>query len=130
MKNRRILFLLLIPLLLTSLIATGLVWIFTDLPSTDTLQQSLNPPSVRITDRYGRLLYEILAEEGGRHGVVTLDSIPLSMQQATIATEDASFYRNPGLDLKGILRAIWLDVTASIQHQQVETPVGGSTITQ
>jgi penicillin-binding protein 1C len=130
MKNRRILFLLLIPLLLAGLIAAGSVWIFTDLPSLDTLPQYLNPPSVRITDRYGQILYEVLPQEGGRHAVVPLESIPLAMQQATIATEDSSFYSNPGVDLKGVLRALWIDVVASIQHQQVETPVGGSTITQ
>jgi len=130
MKNRRILFLLLLPLLLAGLIAVGLTWIFAGLPSLDALSQRLNPPSVRITDRFGRLLYEVLAEEGGRHGVVPLDSIPLAMQQATIATEDKSFYSNPGVDLKGILRAVWIDVTTSIQQQEVQTPVGGSTITQ
>jgi penicillin-binding protein 1C len=130
MKNRRTVFLLLLSLLLAGLIAAGSAWIFTDLPSLDTLPQRLNPPSVRITDRNGRILYEVLPEEGGRHVVVPLESIPLTMQQATIATEDNSFYNNPGVDLKGVMRAIWIDIVASIQHQQVETPVGGSTITQ
>ena len=130
MKNRRILFLLLLPILLAGLIAAGTAWVFTDLPSLDTLPQYLNLPSVRITDRYGRILYEVLPQEGGRHAVVPLESIPLAMQQATIATEDSSFYSNPGVDLKGVLRALWIDVVASIQHQQIETPVGGSTITQ
>jgi penicillin-binding protein 1C len=130
MRNRRILFLLIIPLLLAGMVVGGLTWIFADLPSLDALPQSLNPPSVRITDRYGRILYEILGQEGGRHAVVTLESVPLVMQQATIATEDSSFYSNPGVDFIGILRALWIDATTSIQHQQVETPVGGSTITQ
>jgi penicillin-binding protein 1C len=130
MRNRRNIALLLLAILLFALGAAGLVSIWIDLPSMDTIPQRLNPPSVRITDRYGRLLYEILAEEGGRHGVVTLESIPLALQQATIATEDSSFYSNPGVDLKGILRALWIDVMASIQKKQVETPVGGSTITQ
>lgn len=130
MKNRKKRFLLLLALLLVGLGVVGLAWLFADLPSMDMLPQRLNPPSVRITDRYGRILYEVLAEEGGRHGVVTLDSIPLALQQATIATEDSSFYSNPGVDLKGVLRALWIDVVTSIQKQQVETPVGGSTITQ
>jgi penicillin-binding protein 1C len=130
MKNRRKLLLLLIPILILGLGAAGLASIFADLPSMDSLSQRLNPPSVRITDRYGRILYEVLAEEGGRHGVVPLESIPLTLQQATIATEDNSFYSNPGVDLKGVLRALWIDIVASIQKRQVETPVGGSTITQ
>jgi penicillin-binding protein 1C len=130
MANRRVLFLVLPFLLLISLCAVGLVWIFVDLPPMESLPQQLNPPSVRITDRYGRLLYELLAEEGGRHGVVAIDSIPLVLQQATVATEDKTFYSNPGVDLKGVLRALWIDMKTSLQQRQVETPVGGSTITQ
>ncbi|MFB0545387.1 MAG: penicillin-binding protein, partial [Anaerolineae bacterium] len=44
--------------------------------------------------------------------------------QATIATEDASFYTNPGIDLKAILRAIIINL------QGHEVLSGGSTITQ
>ena len=42
----------------------------------------------------------------------------------TIATEDASFYSNPGVDLRGMLRALWINLRGG------ETLSGGSTITQ
>src|SRR4030065_352931 len=58
--------------LLTGLAAAGYAWVAADLPSLDTLPERLNLPSVRITDRFGRLLYEVLPEEGGRHAVVPL----------------------------------------------------------
>ncbi|HEY4689581.1 MAG TPA: hypothetical protein VIK33_09730, partial [Anaerolineae bacterium] len=73
--------------MLVGLAAAGYAWLAADLPSLDTLPERLNPPSVRITDRHGRLLYEVLPEEGGRHAVVPLESIPLALRQATIATE-------------------------------------------
>jgi len=102
----------------------GYFYLFGDLPHLDTLIQHLNSPSIRITDRNGQLLYEVLPEEGGRHTVVPLSAIPLALQQATIATEDKSFYENQGVDLRGILRAFWINL------QGGETIAGGSTITQ
>ena len=41
--------------------------IFYDLPSVRAIPESLNQPSVRITDRNGRLLYELIPEVGGRN---------------------------------------------------------------
>jgi membrane peptidoglycan carboxypeptidase len=130
MGNRKRLLLALLPIIILLLLGTAYTWLFTDLPSLDTLPQQLNPPSVRITDRFGRTLYEVLAEDGGRHGVVALEAIPLELQQATIATEDREFYNHPGVDLRAILRALWIDIRASIEGGEIETPVGGSTITQ
>src|SRR5664279_1581778 len=94
------------------------------LPSLDTLPVRLVTPSVQITDRNGRTLYELLGSNSGRHAVLSLNQIPLALQQASIATEDASFYSNPGVDLGGILRALWIDLRGG------QILSGGSTITQ
>jgi len=130
MGNRKRLLLALIPILILLLLGAAYAWLFSGLPSLDILPERLNPPSVRITDRFGRSLYEVLAEEGGRHGVVSLESIPIELQQATIATEDREFYNHPGVDLIAIARALWIDIRASIEGGEIKTPVGGSTITQ
>ncbi len=100
------------------------LWLGRDLPDPASIAQELNIPSVRITDRNGRLLYDALPSEGGRHTIVALADIPLALQQATIATEDSRFYQNPGVDLVGIVRAAWINLTGG------ETLSGGSTITQ
>jgi penicillin-binding protein 1C len=117
---------LLVSALLASLLilAGTLVFIFHDLPSVDSLPARLNQPSIRITDRHGNLLYEVLPAEGGRHAVLPLADIPNCMKQATIAIEDRNFYQNPGVDLEGVARAIWINL------QGGETIAGGSTITQ
>lgn len=81
-------------------------------------------PSSLILDRQGRLIYEIISPHQGMHRPIPLNEVPLALQQAIIATEDVSFYRNPGLDLRGILRAIWIN----LRYRQVIS--GGSTITQ
>ena len=110
-------------LVLLSALGAGLYfWLLRDLPAPTPLQGRLNIPSVRITDRAGRLLYEALPENGGRHTVVPLAQIPLICQQAAIATEDRYFYQNPGIDLIGILRAAWINLRGG--------EAGGSTITQ
>jgi penicillin-binding protein 1C len=108
------------------LLAAGITLhlIFRDLPDLDTLDQHLAQPSIRITDRNGRLLYDILPTEGGRHAVLSVEGIPDCLKQAAIAVEDRNFYQNPGVDPEGILRAFWINL------QGGETVAGGSTITQ
>jgi penicillin-binding protein 1C len=109
---------------LAGLAAAGYYWLFAGLPSLDALPQGLAAPSLRITDRNGKLLYDSIAAEGGRNIPIPLASIPLALQQATISTEDNTFYQNPGVDVMGILRALWIDLHGG------ETLAGGSTITQ
>jgi penicillin-binding protein 1C len=99
-------------------------WIFGNLPDPITIEQNFYTPSIRITDRNGRLLYEALGENGGRHIPLPADQIPECFIQATVATEDARFFDHPGVDGVGILRAIWINL------QGGETLAGGSTITQ
>jgi penicillin-binding protein 1A len=56
--------------------------------------------------------------------LVTHDEISPWMQQAIVATEDRRFYQHRGVDMRGIARAVWADVTSKKVVQ------GGSTITQ
>ncbi|MCL4825410.1 MAG: transglycosylase domain-containing protein, partial [Anaerolineales bacterium] len=114
----------LLPLLLLAALAAGWYYLFRDLPSVDSLPSRLAQPSVRITDRNGGLLYEFIPAEGGRHAALSFASIPQYMKDAAIAVEDRNFYANPGVDLAGILRALWINL------QGGETLAGGSTITQ
>ncbi|RZT89209.1 membrane peptidoglycan carboxypeptidase [Pseudonocardia sediminis] len=53
---------------------------------------------------------------------VTLDQVPLPVQQAVLSAEDRSFFSNPGFDISGIGRAVWSQLSGGIG--------GGSTITQ
>jgi 1A family penicillin-binding protein len=111
--------------LLLALVAVGLArWLVVDLPSPDRLYDRAAVPSTRIYDRYGRLLYEILDPHGGAHTPIPLTDVPSACLNATVATEDASFYRNPGVDFRAIVRALWINL------QGGEILSGGSTITQ
>ncbi|RJP50589.1 MAG: penicillin-binding protein 1C [Anaerolineaceae bacterium] len=120
MKSKRIVVLL---VLLASIFSIWL-YFFYDLPSVDSLSSRLIQPSVRITDRNGVLLYELIPSEGGRHAALAFESMPQCIKDATIAVEDRNFYSNPGVDIEGIVRAFWINL------QGGETLAGGSTITQ
>ena len=106
-------------------VAIGVLgWLMVDLPSPDQLYQRAAAPSTRIYDRHGRLLYEILDPHGGAHTPIPLGQVPAACINAVIATEDNSFYRNPGVDGRAIVRALWINLRGG------EILSGGSTITQ
>src|SRR2546427_3822838 len=54
---------------------------------------------------------------------VKLDSVPKSVVDAIIATEDKNFYHHEGISIRGVLRAAWID----LRHKSLN--VGGSTLT-
>lgn len=60
-----------------------------------------------------------------RRTPVRIEAVPDTVKQAFIALEDARFYSHPGVDWRGIFRAIWL--LATTDDRRVP---GGSTITQ
>lgn len=92
-----------------------------DLPKLSNLSISYIPKSTKILDRNGNLLYEIYANQN--RTIVPLKMIPKKLQEATIAIEDKDFYKHDGFDLKGIARALYVDITKKDLQ-------GGSTITQ
>lgn len=111
-------------LFLLLLLSAAWFYLFHDLPSIQLLPQSLNQPSIRITDRSGRLLYEVIPQGGGRNATLAPDQLPTCIKDATVAVEDKTFYTNPGLDFMGILRAAWFN----LYDGQILS--GASTITQ
>ena len=111
--------------ILLGLAAAGVVrWLVVDLPSPDRLYEWTASTTTRIYDRHGRLLYEILDPHGGAHAPIPLAEVPLACVNSTIATEDASFYSNPGVDAWAIVRALLINLRGG------EILSGGSTITQ
>lgn len=94
-----------------------------DLPNPASLNKRDVAESTKIYDRTEKvLLYEIHGEE--RRTIVSLAEISPFLKNATISIEDKDFYSHEGVDIKGIIRAIWRDIKAGNMKQ------GGSTITQ
>lgn len=112
------------------LVGTGIVFLFSaatvlwwsrDLPDPENINDRRVAESTKIFDASGsHLLYEIGEVHRTR---IPLDRISLQLRQATLAAEDDQFYTHRGLDLTGIGRALFVNLTGgSLQ--------GGSTITQ
>jgi penicillin-binding protein 1A len=119
-KNVGILLLILFGIMFGSV--TGFFIALTrDLPQIRTLE-SFKPSSItRIYSADEVLLAEFYLE---KRDPVPIKIIPDYLKNALIVTEDRSFYQHSGIDLKGILRAIYRDIKAG---KFVE---GASTLTQ
>ncbi len=97
------------------------LWYSRDLPTPGTLVSSKYKDATRIYDRNHVLLYSVYQNENRTY--VGLPTIPKQLQQATIATEDKTFYTNNGFSITGMLRAVRnIALGGSLQS--------GSTITQ
>lgn len=121
-KSRRLINLTALLVLIISLIY-AIFWniILKDLPTPKSLTNREIQFSTKIYDRNGNLLYNIYKDEN-RTPVKLLD-IPIHVQLAVLAAEDAQFYNHLGFSVKGMSRAIY----KYINEGKVE---GGSTITQ
>jgi len=95
-----------------------------DLPPAETLGQVKLGQTTKIYDRNGGLLYEMYDPRGGRRTLIKPEQVTPIVKAAFVATEDATFDTNPGVELQAIARAAW---HLAIYH---EIAGGGSTITQ
>jgi penicillin-binding protein 1A len=97
------------------------LWFTYDLPDITKLQQTERRPSLTILAKDGTKL----ATYGDLHGeMVTVTNLPPHVTQALLAIEDRRFYSHFGVDIIGLLRAIWVNSRAGHVVQ------GGSTLTQ
>ncbi len=101
----------------------AIAWVSRDLPNPNKLMNRALPLSTKIYDRTGEhVLYDIHGTE--QRTLVSLRDIPNYLKWATISAEDRGFYEHKGFDLRGIARAIFVDIATGKKAQ------GGSTITQ
>ena len=98
-----------------------LFWLFQELPDIHTLKTAGRRPSVTIQASDGTVLstYGDLRED-----VLRVKDLPPHLPQALMAVEDNRFYSHFGVDIIGLLRAMYSNYKAGRVVQ------GGSTITQ
>lgn len=99
-------------------------WYAKDLPTPQGIRSNLDTEeTTKIFDRTGQhLLYSVSGQE--RRLSIPYEEMPDNIKNAFIAIEDKNFYKHHGLDLRGIARSLYYDVTRRT------TRYGGSTITQ
>jgi len=80
--------------------------------------------SLRITDRNGVLLREVLSDEGGRCRWVGLGEVSPHLIRATLLSEDRNFFLHKGVNVPSVFRAL----LQNLRHGRIIS--GASTISQ
>lgn len=93
-----------------------------DLPDVRLLENHKPSESTLIFDINDKLVANIHGDED--RVVVPLEKISMNLQKAVLSTEDDAYYEHNGVNLKGIFRAMLINLSSSDSVQ------GGSTITQ
>ncbi len=96
-------------------------WLGRDLPTPQQLTAIQQPVKTVVFDARGRVFHEFFKEN---RSSVPIRQIPRHLVNATLSTEDRSFYHHWGVDLWGVGRAA---LSNALQMRRAE---GGSTITQ
>lgn len=93
-----------------------------DLPKLESREEYKHSANSVLVDVNGRPL-GVLVGPKNRY-LVPAAAISPAMKHAVISIEDRRFYENPGIDLRGMARALWTDITSGGAVQ------GASTITE
>lgn len=96
-------------------------WFSKDLPTPGKIKHRYVSQSSQIYARDGKTkLYTISGDF--KRTVITKDQMPKSVRDATVAMEDKEFYHHFGVDIRGLTRAVFNNLSGK--------RYGGSTITQ
>lgn len=102
-------------------LAAVIGWYAYELPPIDDLASTTRRPGVTVLASDGT----ILANSGDYYGTpYDVRDLPPYLSGAVIAIEDRRFYDHFGVDLRGLARAMWINLKSGHKVQ------GGSTITQ
>ncbi|MDD5290154.1 MAG: transglycosylase domain-containing protein [Patescibacteria group bacterium] len=129
-KFRRVLWKFILKIILILIIIAGVflagavAWFSRDLPKSTNLLTKDKMAAAKIYDRTGQT---ILYDTGGDfvRTKIKLSDIPDYAKWSTIVAEDRGFYSHGGLNFKGMLRALLVDILHGGSASQ-----GGSSITQ
>ena len=101
------------------------LWYFSiGLPDYKKLSNYQPPISSRVYSEKNKLIAEYALE---KRLFIPYESIPEKVINSFLSAEDKNFFRHPGIDAKGILRAFLKNIKNISQNKRLE---GASTITQ
>ena len=122
---KKILILLSSSILLVLLIVVSILWAFSNnLPDYKYLKNYKAPVSSKIYSGSGELIQDFSSQ---KRIFIPYNSIPKIVINSFLSAEDKNFFDHPGIDAKGILRAIFKNISNILNSKRLE---GASTITQ
>jgi penicillin-binding protein 1A len=111
--------------LLISIIIISILWAFSsNLPDYKFLKSYKPPVSSKVYSGNGELVNDFSTE---KRIYVPYKTIPKVVINAFLSAEDKNFFSHPGVDAKGVLRAVINNISNIISSKRLE---GASTITQ
>ncbi len=111
--------------LLTGVLIVGLLWTYSnDIPDYKFLKNYKPPVSSKVYSGEGELVADFSKE---KRVFVPYNSIPKNVINAFLSAEDKNFFSHPGVDAKGVMRAVINNISNIISSKRLE---GASTITQ
>ena len=112
-------------LLLLSIAILAVLWSFSNnIPDYKFLKNYQPPVSSKVYSGNGDLVADFSKE---KRVFVPYSAIPKNVINAFLSAEDKNFFSHPGIDAKGVLRAIFNNIKNVITSKRLE---GASTITQ
>ncbi len=112
-------------ILLTGVLLISTLWIYSNnLPDYKFLKNYKAPVSSKVYSGNGELVNDFSTE---KRIFVPFDAIPGKIINSFLSAEDKNFFSHPGVDAKGVIRAVLNNVSNIIYSKRLE---GASTITQ
>jgi penicillin-binding protein 1A len=122
---KNILYISLSFVLLLSILIFSILWNYsTNIPDYKFLKNYKPPVSSKVYSGNGELVADFSKE---KRIFIPYNSIPKSVINSFLSAEDKNFFSHPGVDAKGVLRAVVNNVSNIISSKRLE---GASTITQ
>ena len=112
-------------ILLSAFLILSVLWTYSnDLPDYKFLKNYKPPVSSKVYSGNGDLVADFSQE---KRVFVPFNSIPKNVINAFLSAEDKNFFKHPGVDAKGVIRAVINNISNILSSKRLE---GASTITQ
>ncbi len=112
-------------ILLSAISIISILWTYSnDLPDYKFLKNYKPPVSSKVYSGNGDLVADFSQE---KRVFVPFNSIPKNVINAFLSAEDKNFFKHPGVDAKGVIRAVINNISNILSSKRLE---GASTITQ
>jgi len=112
-------------LILLGILLFSILWKYSnDIPDYKFLMSYKPPVSSKVFSRNGKLVADFSKE---KRVFVPYNAIPKNVINSFLSAEDKNFFSHPGVDAKGVLRAVINNISNIMTSKRLE---GASTITQ
>ncbi len=112
-------------ILIFAILIISILWTYSnDLPDYKFLKNYKPPVSSKVYSGNGDLVADFSKE---KRVFVPFNSIPKNVINAFLSAEDKNFFKHPGVDAKGVIRAVINNISNILSSKRLE---GASTITQ